>query len=394
MSSAAEEGLLGSRIFTYVLCLGHIGYLVWYFGWVWTMTQWQWEFTGWLSAPVPDPASWVNRQFTPEWYLYGVLIFNLFPAYAMLWIMVKPQYNFRYFVHAASVALAGIIDFLLLIWYILIPWIWENNSTVWPFSTVNSVDFCCKNWGAVASSYCCHNVHDCLDLPTTPTIRLHTNPIFEDHLLAIFVLLIFLLAYTVLNWMVRSHGSVAVTSADSDGTLPQPTGSAASTPPTPPNGDSVNLVHLINTVYVALACVLLLWGLLVLDVRYTHQYPATGPVGIRSARDTVEAVGLVMSATIIVMPAFILIVMALWRTRWLILFMFVLIVLLALVHLFSFLTMIYSRGTANRPGQPNSMANHPLRCCAGDVYTDPQSECDNAGPCNLPLAPLPNIVYP
>jgi len=161
-----------------------------------------------------------------------------------------------------------------------------------------------------------------------------------------------------------------------------------------PASDSQNILHGFNTVYVALACILLIFGLLVLDVRHTHQYPANGPIGIRSARNSVEAVGLVMSATVIVMPALILIIMAVYQMRWLLYLVFILILLLALVHLFAWFTMIYSRGTANRPGFPNSMANHPLRCCAGDVYSDPQSECDNAGPCNLPVQPFPWILPP
>ena len=57
-----------------------------------------------------------------------------------------------------------------------------------------------------------------------------------------------------------------------------------------------------------------------------------------------------------VMPALVLVTMTVWQRRWLLYLVFALVVLLSLVHFFSFMTMIYSRGTANRPGQPNSMA--------------------------------------
>ncbi len=154
------------------------------------------------------------------------------------------------------------------------------------------------------------------------------------------------------------------------------------------------MLHGVNTFYVALCCVLLIFGLLMLDVRYTHQYPAVGPEGIRSARNGAEAVGLVMSATVILMPALVLMAMALYETRWLLLILFVVVLALMLVHVFAFMTMIYSRGTANRPGHPNSMANHPLRCCAEDTRIDPQSECDNAGLCNLPVPQFPALVLP
>jgi len=389
MSSA--EGALGSRILTYVLCFAHLGYLVYYFGWVWTMTQWQWEYTGWLSVPVPDPASWINQRYTVEYVLYALMIFNLFPPYVMLWITVRPQYAFRYFIHSACVAWPAALDAVFLVWWVLVPWIWQNNSTVWPFSVVNSVSFCCKNYGAVASSYACANVHDCLDLPTTPTIYLHTNPIFEDQLLAVTILLfVFLLLHVVLNVTLRVHGSTASAPSTDQTTLPQPNNSNNNVP----NGESQDILHVFNTIYVVLACILLIFGLLVLNVRCTHQYPATGPIGIRCARNTVEAVGLVMSASVIVMPALVLVAMTVWQRRWLLYLVFALVVLLSLVHFFSFMTMIYSRGTANRPGQPNSMANHALRCCAGDVFIDPQSECDNAVTCNLPVAPFTQITGP
>jgi len=177
--SSVPEGVIATRLIGYVLVLGNLGWLVYYYGWVWTMTQFMYEYTSWSFLPVPDPASWIDMRFSLNWGLYAALIFNLFPCYILLWIMLRPDYSFRYFIHAASIALAGLIDILWLIWYILWVWIWQNNSTVWPFSVVNSVNFCCKNFGAVASSYACHNFHDCIDLPPVPTIRLNTNPIFE-----------------------------------------------------------------------------------------------------------------------------------------------------------------------------------------------------------------------
>lgn len=40
------------------------------------------------------------------------------------------------------------------------------------------------------------------------------------------------------------------------------------------------------------------------------------------------------------------------------------------------------------------MANHALRCCAGDTYSDPASQCDNTGPCNLPVPQFPTVHLP
>ena len=37
-------------------------------------------------------------------------------------------------------------------------------------------------------------------------------------------------------------------------------------------------------------------------LRHTHQFPPSGPYGIRSARGTIEGVGLIMSAVVLFLP--------------------------------------------------------------------------------------------
>jgi hypothetical protein len=402
-SSANEnEGMVGVRLIVCVVCLANVGYLVYYYGWVWTMTHHTHEYTSWNFAPVPDPASWIDQRFNLDWTLYALMIFQLFPVYIVFWILINPQSRLRYDVHAVSIIVALGVCVGLIVWYILVVWIVENNSTLFPWSVSNSVNFCCKNYGAVASVFGCHNFHDCQDLPTTPTIRLHTDPIFEDHLLAIVVCFGFLVLQVFVNAMMKNYvQSQSQSSAPSAPAAPAQTlpGNGGYQGPDlglsyVPSDMGPYFLHAVNVVYVALVCVFLTCGLLVLDVRHTHQFPAVGPIGIRSARDGLEAVGLVMSATLIVLPALVMMAMAFSNTRWLLLAVFVLVLALVLVHFFSFATMIYSRGTANRPGEPNSMANHQLRCCAGDVYSDPSSECDNAAPCDLPTPQFPLVKGP
>lgn len=405
MSSGGNEGLIGVRLMVCLVCLANLGWLVYYYGWVWTMTKHQYEFTDWSFSPVPDPVTWIDMRFNLDWFLYALMIFNLFPVYIMLWTLGNPQSRLRYDVHAISIIAGVLVCVGLLLWYILVVWLIENGSSLWPFSVANPVDYCCKFYGAVMASHHCHNYHDCVDLPTTPTIRLETDPVFEDHLLGIALCFGFLILQVFVNAMMRSYVQNQGSSSSSSSAPQQQQDQDQDLPTTGYTGPSLGLdsapsdmgpyfLHGINFVYVVLCCVFLICGLLVLDVRYTHEFPAAGPIGIRSARHGAEASGLIMSATIIVLPAFILMIMAFSQTRWLVLLIFALVLALVMVHLFAFATMLYSRGTANTPGHPNSMANHPLRCCAGDVYIDPSSQCDNAGPCNLPVAPFQNIVLP
>jgi len=390
-SSTANEGLIGVRLLVCVVCLANLGWLIYYYGWVWTMTKHQYEYTDWSFSPVPDPVTWVDQRFNLDWTLYALMIFVLFPVYVMFWTLSNPQSRLRYDIHAISIIVAVLVCVGLFLWYVLAIWMVENNSSIWPFSVANSVNYCCKFYGAVMASHHCHNYHDCVDLPTTPTIRLPTDPIFEKHLLAIAICFGFLILQVFINAMMRSYVQ-GQSPQQPDQSLPtdQDNGPASSAPA----DMGPYLLHGVNTIYVALCCVFLTCGLLVLDVRYTHEFPASGPIGIHSARNGVEAVGLVMSASIIVLPALVLMMMAFSETRWLTILLFALVLATVLVHFFAFATMLYSRGTANRPGQPNSMANHPLRCCAGDVYGDPSSQCDNAGPCNLPVPQFPGVTLP
>jgi hypothetical protein len=391
-STGSGEGVVWSRLFAVVVCLTNLGWLVYYYGWVWTMTQFPWEFTSWSFSPVPDPVSFINQQFNTDWGLYSLMIFSLFPIYVMMWIIVWPRSMVRYDIHAFAVAVAGVICMILLVYYVLFSWVFENNNSVTnPFSVVNSVDFCCKDFGAVTASHACHNFHECVDLPTTPPIRLATNPVFERHLLGVAIAFVFLLFQIAANVATRAY---VVSSNAAAAALPMSTADVVSNAPKEPSEAGRNFLHGVNTVYVTLTCCFLIFGLLVLNVRYTHQFPAVGPYGIRGARNSVAAVGLVMSSTAIVMPALVLLVMTVYSVRWLLWIVFVLMLLLVLVHLFAWFTMIYSRGTANAPGQPNSMANHPMRCCAADVYMDPSSECDNVVPCNLPVPQFPTILPP
>jgi hypothetical protein len=152
----------------------------------------------------------------------------------------------------------------------------------------------------------------------------------------------------------------------------------------------------VNIVYVILICVYCVLGLLTLDIRYSHEFPPTGPIGIQSARSGFEAWGLVLSGSVVFVPALVLIVLFLSRKNYHgKLAVFAVIIVLSVMHLFVLMTIMYSRGTANQPGYPNSLANHPLRCCAGDVAAHPLSQCDNPlAVCVFPVAAFPTFVGP
>ena len=374
-----DESVGGSHLVAIVVCLLSLAWLWYYFGYVWTFTKFQNEYTQWFSPPAPGP--FVNQQFNFQWLTLAPLILNVFPPLVGLWILLKPAAVWRYDLHKICLLVAVMATIASLLFHILVTWIWENGSSLFPFSIANPVHYCCKWFGSVATSFHCHNFMDCVDLPTVPTIHLHTDKIFEQHILwGMPGCILFAVTQLVVYSMVRNYAPASVQVA-------------------PTNRKQRNLdfaLRCINVVYVFLVCFYFAVGLLVLDIRYSHEFPPMGPIGIQSARSGIEAVGLVMSGGIVLVPALVLIVMFLGRKNYYgKLAVFVAILVLSVMHLFVFMTMMYSRGTANQPGYPNSLANHPLRCCAGDVAAHPLSQCDNpAAVCVFPIADFPTFSGP
>jgi hypothetical protein len=374
-----RENITGTLVLAVVLCMLNLAWLWYYFGVVWSFTRgFQHEFTQWFTPPAPGPL--VDQRFNFQWMCLAPLVFNVFPPLVALWIMLKPTAWWRYDLHRICLAVAVVITGASLTYFVVWVWVWQNGSSLFPFSIANSVNDCCKYFGAYAASHHCHNLVECVDLPTVPTIRLHTDEYFEQHILVGMPgCLVFAGAQLFVASMMRTY--VAVDQYTDKKLLPKQ-----------------RALHAVNALYVILVCVYAAFGLLILQIRYTHQFPPTGPVGIISAaRHGIEAVGLVMSGGVVVVPGLVLLVMLLAKNgqRLGVLIVFGLIALLTLTHFFAFVTMMHSRGTANQPGYANSYANHPMRCCAGDVAAHPLSQCDNpAAVCVYPVAAFPSFRAP
>lgn len=392
-SDARQSLYIGQVLFVALIAV-HLGYLVYYYGYVWLFTKFQYDFTGWVPGP-SVPAQYIDERYGWQWGVTCLMMLNFFPPLVGIWTLLRPTVEGRFHLHLVTTVIAVFFVGFALLWFFIVIWIFQNNSSFYPFSIANSVNYCCKLWGAVAGSGKCHNIADCIDLPTTPTIYLRGDFVFGQHLWSQLTNLGLLLLHWLGNYILRQYMS-RLTMTDSTVLF----GSASSSSSSKKRGTSSNkglvtALHVINILYFIVIVFYLTFGLLTLDVRHTHEFPPTGPVGIRSARGSFESVGMIMSASVILIPALVLFAMlAEGKSGWLML-VFVLMILFTVVHLFSWMTMILSRGTANRPGFPNSLANHPLRCCAPDTMAAVNSECDNTAlalPCTLPIPGHPGIT--
>lgn len=178
--------------FQWIVLWANLGYCFYYFGVVWLWTPFQYEYTQMWNSPSPGPFI----DYTTGTWTYWVLswqIFQLFPVPALVYSMVRPESFFRMTIHRVSIAVAAIIDIGVFIFLIFFVWIPATNSCVFPYSIANSENMCCVKYGCMASSYACHNFNPCTDFP--PMGQLHANPVFVQHIWAIFVFLLFALMH-------------------------------------------------------------------------------------------------------------------------------------------------------------------------------------------------------
>jgi len=364
-----------------VVSLGQLGYLIYYYGWLWTMLKKQYEYTQWLGAPIPGPL--IDSRYDLQWIFMSFMAYQYLPPLAGLWMLKSHTNSARHDVYRVAAAAGGLICVGCFLFAFVFSWIFQTNSTFYPFSWVNDVEYCCKYWGDVAASLHCHNTNNCIDLPPPNDIYLNSNSIFRGILWGFLILVLFNGAHFLLSAWNWKYVSAALATKKGEPKQVRPRNTAKG---------GVIAIHVFNVILVILIVFFLLFGLLTLDVRYTHEFPAPGPFGLRSARSGIGVVGLVMSASIIMVPAFVLLAMLAEGNYYALVATLIGYIVLVVLHAFSLLTMIMTRGVANLPGRPNNLANHPLRCCAPDVYADTLSECDNAGPCTLPFDGFPSFT--
>lgn len=378
-----RESLFWGKLAILVVVVLHLGFLVYYFGWVFTLIKFQDEYTGWVTPP--PPGVFIQRAWQDwQWYCVMWLVLNVFPPFATMLainnVYVRVRSDF-----SRLVSMVTLIVTFLVLGALIAMWLLGNSQFV-PFNIAHSDDYCCRYYGSVAGSGRCRNTGECTDAPSA-TVQLALNTPFV-HLIVgpVFLILFCALEYGVID-AVRTYARALKNSGQTDVWHSKFLRAWKKIP-----GLAKFALTLAILAYIALIVCYVLLGPLSIDIRHTHQYPAVGPTGIQSARDSVAITGIVISMTILLMPFLAMLsVHVTGRTGWSFLVAACMITLVAL-HIFSFMTMVYTRGTANTPGQPNNIANSELYCCVPEVYNNPLSQCDNNGPCVLPLASHPDVT--
>ena len=75
----SKESLEIAQIAIIIIVMVHLGFLVYYFGYVFSLLKFQQEFTGWVMNP--PPGKWINRTGDWEWWFMAILMANLLPPY-------------------------------------------------------------------------------------------------------------------------------------------------------------------------------------------------------------------------------------------------------------------------------------------------------------------------
>lgn len=392
----AQATISTAAIAVVVLSVLQYAYMTYYFGWVWFNLPFKHEYTQAFSPPAPGPL--VDARYGLQWLVIALMAFNALTPLTAAWLLHSPENTARKDIYRFTGAFAVLVCVGVGLWSLLYIFVFQNNSTFFPFSVANEVNFCCKYWGSVFADHGCHNFNDCVDLPAVPTISLHTNPYFVKHLWACAFLTAFSIAHVFMsgaqNYYQERYNEVidALEEGDNSKSSSYPrTGpfSYYQTRPTQYTRNGRIALHVFNSIYLVMALCYLVFLALVLTPRYSHEWPPTGPIGIQDGRMTFQVIGIVMSSTVILIPFLVLLAMWAQGNYPGLVTILVVFMLLAACHVFAFMTMITTRGSANLPGVPNNLANHPLRCCAPDVYSDPTSQCDNAIACVLPFDGYP-----
>lgn len=394
----AQTTVSTAAIAIVVLSVLQYAYLTYYFGWVWFNLPFKHEYTQAFSPPAPGPL--VDARYGLQWLVIALMAFNALPPLTAAWLLHSPENTARKDIYRFTGAFAVLVCVAVGLWSLLYIYVFQNNSTFFPFSVANEVNFCCKYWGSVFADHGCHNFNDCIDLPPIPTISLHTNPYFVKHLWACAFLTAFSVAHVFMSgaqsyYQQGYNDVIDALGEDEDGlktssSYPR-TGpfSYYQTRPTQYTRNGRIALHVFNSIYLVMALCYLVFLALVLTPRYSHEWPPTGPIGIQDGRMTFQVIGIVMSSTVILVPFLVLLAMWAQGNYPGLVTILVVFMLLSTCHVLAFMTMITTRGTANLPGVPGNLANHPLRCCAPDVYSDPTSQCDNAVACVLPFDGYP-----
>ena len=184
-----STSIIWSKALVIVFSMGQLAYLIYYYGWLWLMLKFQYEYTQWLGVPIPGPL--INQQYNLQWIFMTFMAFQIFPPFAGLWMLKSPTNWARNDAYRWTASIAAVICVACFLFFFVWAWIFQNNSTFYPFSIVNDVEYCCKYWGDVAASLHCSNNNNCIDLPLPDDIYLNSKSIFRGILWGFGILLLF-----------------------------------------------------------------------------------------------------------------------------------------------------------------------------------------------------------
>lgn len=290
------ESLNAAQIIVAILALLHLGLSVYVFGGIFSQLKFQREYTGWVTPPPPGQR--IMASWSHYWFFYPIMVLLLNVLVAPISMFALNNVYSRIRIDVAGLVVRVILIVTVLSFVALcLMWFVFSNSPSFPFNPASSDDYCLAYYGSVAVSGHCRNIADAVGRPSA-SIVLGINEIFKQLFAAtIFLAFLLFLQKFALDTL-RSYAASVASTGIPDKEYIGFRRAVRSTPKT--------LRWIMTTVIIVYVLALIayfLTGPLLLDLRHTTQFPASGPVGVQSARTAFTLAGLVCLATAIIVPA-------------------------------------------------------------------------------------------
>jgi hypothetical protein len=368
------ESLNAVQVIVALMAILHLGLCVYVFGGVFSQLKFQREFTGWATPPPPGQR--IMASWSHYWYFYPIMVLLLNAIVSPFCFFALNNVYSRIRIDVARLV-AGLVLLVTALSFVALCLMWFlfSNSQYFPFNPASSDDYCLAYYGSVAASGHCRNVADAVGRPSA-AIVLGINEIFKQLFAATIFLGILLIAQELALDSLRNYAASVASTGIPDRAYLRFRNAVRSTPKV-----LRWIMTVVIIVYVLVLLAYFLTGPLILDLRHTTQFPATGPIGTQSARTAFTLAGLVCLATAILVPVLAVFSIRVIGKRGYTQVVIALLLVLMALHCFGLMTVAQARSNANKPGQPNNPGNSEHYCCVPEIYNDPASQCDNAIPC-------------
>lgn len=198
VKEVSEDSTSGSRILIIVVSFLMVILLVVYFGWIFSITNFQHEFPK-LTGVGPPPQNFEDRRYDWRWWVMAVAAFNIFIPTMMMWMLRTPKLLSR--IDLVSVVLVGMFVLTVLVGIALVIMWCTANSQFYPQNIANAFEYCCQFFGSFP--LICRNNAVCIDFPMP--VSLSINPVFAAHLVSILIMIVFVGLLLVLTSALRSY---------------------------------------------------------------------------------------------------------------------------------------------------------------------------------------------